>query len=74
MNIPAFEPVDALLIVPALSGLILAFLSGYRLTSCFNFVSSGVTFFFACSLLFHRPASGNYLFVDDLNVVFVVLC
>ncbi len=73
MNIPALEPVDALLIVPALSGLILAFLSGYRLTSYFNFVSSGVTFFFACSLLFHRPASGNYLFVDDLNVVFVVL-
>ena len=73
MNIPALEPVDALLIVPALSGLILAFLSGYRLTLYFNFVSSGVTFFFACSLLFHRPASGNYLFVDDLNVVFVVL-
>ena len=73
MNILAFEPVDALLIVPALSGLILAFLSGYRLTSYVNFVSSGVTFFFACALLFHRPASGNYLFVDDLNVVFVVL-
>lgn len=73
MNIPGFEPVGALLVIPALSALLLSFLSGYRLTSYINFISSGATFFVAGSLLFNRPGSGKYLFVDDLNIVFVVL-
>jgi hydrogenase-4 component F len=73
MNILGFEPVDALLAIPALSALILAVLSGYRLSSYINFISSGATFVFAGALLFDRPAPGDYLFVDDLNVVFVVL-
>jgi len=41
MNGFAVQPVDALLIIPALSALILAFLSGYRLTSRINLISSG---------------------------------
>jgi hydrogenase-4 component F len=73
MNSFAFQSVDALLIIPALAALTLAFLSGYRLTSYINFISSGAAFLFAVALLFNRPTAGNYLFVDDLNVVFVVL-
>ena len=73
MNIPALEAADALLIIPALSALVLALLSGYRLTAYINLISSGAAFLFAGVLLFDRPTAGNYLFVDDLNVVFVVL-
>ena len=69
----AVQPVDALLIIPALSALVLAFPSGYRLTSRINLISCGAVFLFAVALLFNRPAASNYLFVDDLNVVFVVL-
>jgi len=36
-----------------------------------HFVRRGLSF--AVALLFSRPAADNYLFVDDLNVVFVVL-
>ena len=35
----AVQPVDALLIIPALSALVLAFPSGYRLTSRINLIS-----------------------------------
>ena len=73
MNGFAVQPVDALLIIPALSALVLAFPSDYRLTSRINLISSGAVFLFAVALLFDRPAASNYLFVDDLNVVFVVL-
>ena len=73
MNGFAVQPVDALLIIPALSALVLAFPSGYRLTSRINLISCGAVFLFAVALLFNRPAASNYLFVDDLNVVFVVL-
>jgi len=73
MNVPALDSVDALLIVPALAGLVLAFLPGYRLAAGVNCVASGLAFLCACALLPHRPAPGAYLFVDDLNVVFVVL-
>ena len=73
MNDFTVQPVDALLIIPALSAIVLAFLSGYRLTSRINLASSGAVFLFAVALLFNRPAASNYLFVDDLNVVFVVL-
>ena len=40
MNGFAVQPVDALLIIPALSALVLAFPSGYRLTSRINLISS----------------------------------
>ena len=73
MNFVAFNMIDALLAIPALAAFVLAFLSGYRLTSYVNFVASGATFLCAIWLLFDRPVPGNYLFVDDLNIVFVVL-
>jgi hydrogenase-4 component F len=64
---------NALLAIPAASACLLATLSGYRITSLINFVVSGATFACALILLFSRPEAGNYLFVDDLNIVFVVL-
>jgi hydrogenase-4 component F len=68
-----FEPVVAILVIPGVSALLLALLPGYRLTARLNVLATLLTFLAAVSLLFVRPAPGTYLFVDDLNVVFVVL-
>lgn len=64
---------SALLALPALAAVVLALLPGYRLTSRINIAASGLTFLCASRLLFDRPPSGRYLFVDDLNIVFVVV-
>ncbi len=73
MNSFTVEAVDALLVIPAATALLVAFLSNYRVTAYINCIASGLTFLFAVALLFQRPEPGNYLLVDDLNIVFVVL-
>ena len=72
IDIPV-TPVEALLFIPALSAVLLAVLPGYRLTAWLNVVASLLTFLSSLSLFVDRPAMGDYLFVDDLNIVFVVL-
>ena len=67
------ELVGALLAIPIVAAVLLAFVPGYRLSSQINFAASGLTFFCAAGLLIARPAANLYLFVDDLNIVFVVL-
>ena len=67
-----FEPVTAILVIPGVAAL-LALLPGYKLTARLNVFATFLTFLAALSLLVVRPANGTYLFVDDLNVVFVVL-
>ncbi|WP_119274384.1 hydrogenase 4 subunit F [Taklimakanibacter deserti] len=73
MTAVEFTPMTALLAIPALSAAILALLPGYRLTSRLNVLAALLTFLASLSLFVVRPAPGDYLFVDDLNVVFVVL-
>jgi hydrogenase-4 component F len=68
-----FEPVTAILAIPAVSAILLAVLPGYRVTARLNVLATLLTFFAALSLLVERPTATGYLFVDDLNVVFVVL-
>jgi len=68
-----FEPTTAVLVIPGVSALVLAFLPGYRLTARLNVLATFLTFLCALSLLIEWPAPGTYLFVDDLNVVFIVL-
>ncbi|MFN3623991.1 MAG: hydrogenase 4 subunit F [Hyphomicrobium sp.] len=68
-----FDPLIALLAIPGVAAILLALLPGYRLTARLNVLASFLTLLAALSLLFQRPVSGTYLFVDDLNVVFVVL-
>ena len=53
--------------------MLLALLPGYKFTARLNVFATFLTFLAALSLLVARPANGTYLFVDDLNVVFVVL-
>jgi len=68
-----FDIANAILLIPLVSGLLLALLPGYRLTSRINVAACGTTFLCALLLLVERPATSHYLFVDDLNVVFIVL-
>jgi hydrogenase-4 component F len=53
--------------------MLLVLLPGYWLTARLNVLAALLTFLAALSLLVERPAPGGYLFVDDLNIVFVVL-
>jgi hydrogenase-4 component F len=68
-----FEPVTAILVIPGVAAVLQALLPGYKLTARLNVFATFLTFLAALSLLVVRPANGTYLFVDDLNVVFVVL-
>ena len=76
MNALPYLPLDALhavLIIPAMGAALLALLPGYWLAARLNFLIALATLIAALSLLVDRPPPGGYLFVDDLNVVFVVL-
>ena len=63
----------ALLIVPLAAAAILALIPGYRISARINVAASGLSLLGALLLLWHRPASGQFLLVDDLNVVFIIL-
>jgi hydrogenase-4 component F len=68
-----FDAVGAILLIPLISVFVLALLPGYRMTALLNVLASLLTLLAAVSLFFVRPESGQLLFVDDLNVVFIVL-
>ena len=68
-----FDPVTAILVIPAASAVLLVLLPGYWLTARLNVLAALLTFVAALSLLVVRPAPTAYLFVDDLNIVFIVL-
>lgn len=73
MTLP-FEAVTAVLVIPVAAAAVLAALPGYRLTARLNVLASLLTLLAALSLLVtDRPAQGQYFFVDDLNIVFIVL-
>ena len=68
-----FDPLNGVLLIPALAACLLAVLPGYRLTARLNMLAAFLTFATAVSLFVVEPASGLYLLVDDLNKVFIVL-
>jgi len=68
-----FQPVHGVIAVPATAAILLALLPGRRGSAALNVAASFLTFLLALTLLIERPPVGTYLFVDDLNVVFVVL-
>jgi len=61
------------LAIPLAAAAILALLPSYRVSARFNVVASGLSFLSALVLIEWRPQPNDFLFVDDLNVVFVVL-
>ena len=67
------DAISVILIVPAVAAAALALVPGYRLGSRLNVVAALISFLASLSLFVDRPATGTYLLVDDLNIVFVVL-
>ena len=66
--------VSGVLFVPLIAAAILAAIPAYRLSAILNVVASMISMAFALLLLVaDRPGPGNLLFVDDLNIVFIVL-
>jgi hydrogenase-4 component F len=63
----------AILLVPLLAAAVLAAISDYRLSARINVAASLLSFLCALLLLVDRPATGQFLLVDDLNVVFILL-
>src|SRR5436305_8543219 len=68
-----FDPLNGILLIPALAACLLAVLPGYRLTARLNMLAAFLTFATAVSLFVVEPAPGLYLLVDDLNKVFILL-
>ena len=70
----AFYAVASVLGIPLVAAALLAVLPGYRLTARLNMLAALLTLIAAASLNFlPRPEPGRYLFIDDLNIVFIVL-
>jgi hydrogenase-4 component F len=69
----SFEPLTAVLLIPAVTAAILALLPNYWVAARLNVLATLLTLIAAISLLFDRPPPGGYLFVDDLNNAFIVL-
>jgi hydrogenase-4 component F len=63
----------AILIVPVVADAVLVALPGYRLTANLNVVAALATFLISVSLFWIAPQASDYLLVDDLNRVFIVL-
>jgi hydrogenase-4 component F len=62
-----------LLLVPLAAAAILAAIPDYRLSARINVVASGLSLLAALLLLVDRPATGPFLLIDDLNIVFILL-
>jgi hydrogenase-4 component F len=69
----SFNGVIAILVLPTLAAAVLALLPGYRLSARLNVVACGLTLLASLSLFIHKPDTGSYILVDDLNIVFIVL-
>jgi hydrogenase-4 component F len=69
----SFDALTALLLIPAAAAAILALLPDYRVTAVLNVLAALLTLATATSLFVVQPVSGQYLLVDDLNKVFIVL-
>ncbi len=61
------------LLTPLIAAAVLLLIPNYRWSARLNVVASLASFAFALSLFWDRPAPGQYVFIDDLNVVFIVL-
>ena len=64
---------NAVIAIPAVAALILVFQADYRRAAQINTNASGIIFIFSLILLIKGKETNDYLFVDDLNIVFIVL-
>jgi hydrogenase-4 component F len=64
---------NAIIGIPAIATIVLAFQSNYKISARINTTASGLTFLFSLVLLVKGKETSEYLFVDDLNIVFIIL-
>ncbi|HKY94030.1 MAG TPA: hydrogenase 4 subunit F, partial [Kiloniellales bacterium] len=67
------EATTLILAIPVVAAVLLASLSGYRLSARLNVLASLLTFLSALLLLTEERQAGDYFLIDELNIVFVVL-
>ncbi len=74
MMLSTNEGVVLVTVIPVVSAAVLALLPGYRLSARLNVLASGLTFAASLSMFFaDHIQPGSYLFVDELNIAFIVL-
>jgi hydrogenase-4 component F len=73
VSAPPFDPLIAVLAIPAGAALVLALVANYRLSAWFNVLASLGTLLAALSLCIVGKRAGAYFLIDDLNVVFIAL-
>jgi hydrogenase-4 component F len=74
MTATANHAVAIILLVPIVAAVVFAWLPQYRLTARLNVLATLCTFLAALSFLFsERPAPGQYVLIDDFNIVFIIL-
>ncbi|MGB8363323.1 MAG: hydrogenase 4 subunit F [Rhizomicrobium sp.] len=73
MNFLLSHVVALVLLIPAASAVLLALLPGYKLSARVNVLASLLTLAAALLLFIRHPPPQNYILVDDLNIVFIVL-
>jgi hydrogenase-4 component F len=70
---PLLEPLHAILLIPAIAMVVLAFVPNYRFGAFLNMLAAGLTFMAGASLLFAEKFRSDILIVDDFNVYLVTL-
>jgi hydrogenase-4 component F len=66
-------PLILVFVIPAGAAAILALIPDYRVSSRVNMLASGLTLFAGLMLFLLPPYTDDYLLLDDLNIVFIVL-
>ena len=61
------------LLIPLIAAALLAVIPNYRISARLNVLASLLSFLAAIALLPHRPSPNQYLLIDDLNIVFILL-
>lgn len=64
---------NAIVSIPAVAAIVLAFQPDYARAAQINIAASGTSFLCAVILLLRGAETGGFLFVDDLNIVFILL-
>ena len=73
MNLAPFDPIFAILAIPASAAVLLAILPGYVATSRLNMLASFLSFLSACAFFFTPRQQSQFFLIDDVNIVFVTL-
>ena len=66
------NPLYAILVIPAVAVVVLAFIPSYRIGAVLNMLASGLTFMAGVSLLLVDRYRSDILIVDDFNIYLVI--